>query len=53
MGFGSVISKKDVEINVVKDFCGFLIGVGIIFLDLFLDDLFVSCMVYYNLFYYY
>lgn len=45
MGFGSVFNKKDVEINVVKDFCGFLIGVGIIFLDLFLDDLFVSVII--------
>ena len=53
MGLGSATSKKDAETNAAKDFCGFLIGAGIIPPDSFPDDLFVSCMVYHNLFHHY
>ena len=42
MGLGSASSKKDAETNAAKDFCGFLIGAGIIPPDSFPDDLFVS-----------
>ena len=45
VGLGSATSKKDAETNAAKDFCGFLIGAGIIPPDSFPDDLFVSCMV--------
>ena len=53
VGLGSATSKKDAETNAAKDFCGFLIGAGIIPPDSFPDDLFVSCMVYHNLFHHY
>ena len=42
MGLGSASNKKDAETNAAKDFCGFLIGAGIIPPDSFPDDLFVS-----------
>ena len=42
VGLGSATSKKDAETNAAKDFCGFLIGAGIIPPDSFPDDLFVS-----------
>ena len=42
MGLGSATNKKDAETNAAKDFCGFLIGAGIIPPDSFPDDLFVS-----------
>lgn len=42
MGLGSATNKKDAESNAAKDFCGFLIGAGIIPADSFPDDLFVS-----------
>ena len=42
MGLGSAANKKDAETNAAKDFCGFLIGAGIIPADSFPDDLFVS-----------
>ena len=45
MGLGSASNKKDAETNAAKDFCGFLIGAGIIPPDSFPDDLFVSVAV--------
>lgn len=42
VGLGSASNKKDAETNAAKDFCGFLIGAGIIPPDSFPDDLFVS-----------
>ena len=42
VGLGSANNKKDAETNAAKDFCGFLIGAGIIPPDSFPDDLFVS-----------
>lgn len=42
VGLGSATNKKDAETNAAKDFCGFLIGAGIIPADSFPDDLFVS-----------
>ena len=44
MGLGSATNKKDAETNAAKDFCGFLIGAGIIPPDSFPDDLFVSVL---------
>ncbi|CAH3166121.1 unnamed protein product [Porites evermanni] len=40
VGLGSANNKKDAETNAAKDFCGFLIGAGIIPPDSFPDDLF-------------
>ncbi|XP_078384818.1 ATP-dependent RNA helicase A protein-like [Oculina patagonica] len=40
VGLGSATNKKDAETNAAKDFCGFLIGAGIIPPDSFPDDLF-------------
>ncbi|XP_074611136.1 ATP-dependent RNA helicase A-like [Acropora palmata] len=40
VGLGSATNKKDAETNAAKDFCGFLIGAGIIPADSFPDDLF-------------
>ena len=48
VGLGSATNKKDAETNAAKDFCGFLIGAGIIPADSFPEDLFVSCRLAYT-----